>query len=204
MATRGRRRPRFEPSMATRGRRRTQRANSAQGAGRLRVATRGSRGRGTTGGWCAVLCCTAVLHCCAALLCFCFGPSSSYNTELLHRWVDTLSSDPTVTTPSCYCGLLHCCAALLRCCAVLHCCVVTVRHPLRVTTPSCHPVVRPHSQHRKVALRGTGVIWTYGSNPASDLPTESNQWRKTGPQAVFRTVMVPDTVCPFSNRLTSL
>jgi hypothetical protein len=35
--------PRFEPSMATRGRRRPQRANSAQGAGRHRVATRGGR-----------------------------------------------------------------------------------------------------------------------------------------------------------------
>ena len=57
-----------------------------------------------------------MLHCCAALLCcvvllrFCCGsvsaPSSSYDTELLHRWVDTLSCNPTVTTPSCYCGLL--------------------------------------------------------------------------------------------------
>ena len=86
-------------------------------------APRVKRKGGLQGGWCAVLCCTVAfcpatsssnntelvlrcctvaLLCCAALLCFCFGPSSSYNTELLHRWVDTLSSNPTVTTLSCY------------------------------------------------------------------------------------------------------
>jgi hypothetical protein len=215
MATRGRRRPRFEPSIATRGRRRTQRANSAQGAGRPRITTpsqnrkkgrgwhtnregwrailvshlaiscrdpnrfepaiapRGSRGRGDYRGD-GVRCVVVVLLCCAALLCcHCPAPSSGYNTELLHRWVDTLSSNPTVTTPSCYCAVLHCCAALLCCTAVLHCCVLsgglfelqpscylvvdTLSSNPTVTTPSCHPVVRPHSQHRKVALRGTEV-----------------------------------------------
>ena len=144
----------FEPTMATRGGRRTQHANSEQAAGRLRV---------TTPSWYYVLCCCVVVLCCTALLCcaallccHCPAPSSGYNTELLHRWVDTLSSDPTVTTPSCYCGLLHCCAALLCCTAVLHCCVVllcSVRRPLRVTTLSCYTaglipsVVTPQLQH---------------------------------------------------------
>ena len=66
------------------------------------------------------------------------GPSSNYDTELLHRWVDTLSSYPQGTM--CCVVALLCCAAL-RCCAVLHCCVVTVRHRPRVTTLSCYLVV---------------------------------------------------------------
>ena len=115
------------------------------GPNRLRLE--GQEEGGTTGGMecgalllccCTVRCCcvvvrcvvVVVLLCCAALLCcHCPAPSSSYNTELSHHWVDTLSGNPTVTTPS------------------------------------CHPVVRPHSQHRKVAHRGTEVVTSQRSKP---------------------------------------
>ena len=98
----------------------------------------------------ALLCCTAVLHCCAVLLCctvvlYCcvtvVGTVFELQHEWSHHWVDTLSCNPTVTTPSCYCGLLHCCAALLCCTVALLCCAAllrSVRRPLRVTTPSCY------------------------------------------------------------------
>ena len=140
MATRGRRRPRFEPSMATRGRRRPQRANSAQGPGRPRITTPSQnrkRGRGwhtNREGWRAILVSHLAIWCsnpnrfeptgCA--------PSSSNNTELLLRCCTVAllccaallcchcRHRPRVTTPSCYCG-----AVLLRCCAVLHCCVLS-------------------------------------------------------------------------------
>ena len=120
---------------------------------------------------CTVRCCCCVVVLCCTVVLLLWAPSSSYNTELLHRWVDTLSCNPTVTTPSCYCGLLHCCAVL--CCTVVfllwapsssyntelsHHWVDTLSSNPTVTTPSCHPVVRPHSQHRKVALRGTEVV----------------------------------------------
>ena len=157
----------------------------------------------------AVLCCTVLLCCCAVLcctvlLCYCSGhrlrvTTLSYTTGLIPSVV-TLQLQHRVVTVGCCTAVLHCCAALLCCTVVLYCCAVllrSVRRPLRVTTPSCHPVVRPHSQHRKVALRGTEVVWDLWLKPATDLPTESNQRRKTGPQAVFRTVMVPDTVCLF-------
>jgi len=138
---------------------------------------------------CTVRCCCCVVVLCCTVVLLLWAPSSSYNTEL-HHWVDTLSCNPTVTTPSCYCGLLHCCAALLCCTAVLHCCaallcctvvlllwapsssyntellhrwVDTLSSNPTVTTPSCHPVVRPHSQHRKVALRGTEVVTSHRS-----------------------------------------
>ena len=84
-------------------------------------------------------CCCVVVRCCTVVLLL-WAPSSSYNTEL-HHWVDTLSCNPTVTTPSCYCGLLHCCAALLCFTVALLCCAAllrSVRRPLRVTTPSCY------------------------------------------------------------------
>ena len=72
------------------------------------------------------MCCVVALLCCAALLCcHCPAPSSGYNTELLHRWVDTLSSYPQGTM--CCVVALLCCAAL-RCCTVLHC--VTVVGPV--------------------------------------------------------------------------
>ena len=166
-------------------------------------APRVKRKGGLQGGWCAVrcccvvvrcvvvvllygalllLCCCAVLHCCVTVV----GTVFELQHELLQHWVDTVG---------CCTAVLHCCAALLCCTVVLL--LRSVRRPLRVTTPSCHPVVRPHSQHRKVALRGTEVVWDLWLKPATDLPTESNQRRKTGPQAVFRTVMVPDTVCLF-------
>ena len=132
-----------------------------------------------------LLCCCAVLHCCVTVV----GTVFELQHEWSHHWVDTLSCNPSVTTPSCYCGLLHCCAALLCCTAVLYCCVVvlcctvafcpaasssyntellhrwvdTLSCNPTVTTPSCHPVVRPHSQHRKVALRGTEVVTSHRS-----------------------------------------
>jgi hypothetical protein len=137
-------------------------------------APRVKRKGGLQGGWSAVcccvvvrcvvvvllygalllLCCCAVLHCCVTVV----GTVFELQHEWSHHWVDTLSCNPTVTTPSCYCGLLHCCAALLCCTVVLYCCAVLLcyccGHRLRVTTPSCHPVVRPHSQHRKVTTEG--------------------------------------------------
>ena len=138
-----------EPAIATRGRRRPQRANSAQGAGRLRVATRGGR-RTRRGwhtnreGWRAIL----VSH----LPFWCPNPKHFAQTGCAPRVKRKVRRPLRVTTPSWYYG-----AALLRCCAVLHCCV-TVRHPHRVTTESSHHGVEPHSIHRKVALRGTEVI----------------------------------------------
>ena len=159
-----------EPTITTRGGRRTQHANSAQGAGRPRittpsqnrkkgrgwhtnragrrallvsrpaiscsnpkrfeptVATRGSRLSVITQGV-GVRCCTVALLCCAALLC--------------------------CTVALLCCAALLCCTVALLCCAAL--CYCSGPRP-RVTTLSCHPVVRPHSQHRKVALRGTEVV----------------------------------------------
>jgi len=98
---------RFEPAIATRGRRRTQRANSAQGAGRLRVTTLSCYTAGlipsvvtlqlqhrvvTVGCCTAVLCCVVALLCCAALLCC---------TAVLHCCV-SVSARLRVTTLSCY------------------------------------------------------------------------------------------------------
>ena len=119
-----------------------------------RLRPEGQEEGGTTGGMVcgAVLCCTVV-----------FLSGTLFESQ--HRVVT---------------AVLHCCAAL-RCCAVLHCCVLSgglfelqpscylvvdafSGNPT-VTTPSCHPVVRPHSQHRKVALRGTEVVWDLWLKP---------------------------------------
>ena len=89
----------------------------------------------------ALLCGAVAVLCGAVLLCYCISPVLELQHELLQHWVDTFSCNPTVTTPSCYCGLLHCCAALLCCTVVLLCCAAllrSVRRPLRVTTPSCY------------------------------------------------------------------
>ena len=145
MATRGRRRPRFEPAIATRGRRRTQRANSAQGAGRPRITTPSQnrkKGRGwhtNREGWRAIL----VSH----LPFWCPNPNRFEPAIAIRggRRTQHANSEQAVgrlrvatrggcrgskeggTTGGmvlrcCYCELL--CGAVLHCCAALLCCTV--------------------------------------------------------------------------------
>jgi len=103
-------------------------------------------------------CCTVVLLCCAVLCC----------TVVLLLWPPHRVTTPGCTVALLCCAALLCCTVALLCCAALLCCTVALLccaalcycsgpRP-RVTTLSCHPVVRPHSQHRKVALRGTEVV----------------------------------------------